>query len=141
MAIICQYRRLFHRAVCMLIIHYYAHPAAHRALPDVEAMEELFASPALHDLLSSLPKRSATEQIHKYVRHQKTRKVLHSFHRKITTNQAERLVDLNLTYNDLLEIKWSCSKEEFLKKVSKKGVRSKNFTMKLFSILPGSPAK
>lgn len=39
---------------------------AHRALPDVEAMEEVFTKTALVDLLSSLPIQSAKQQLQKW---------------------------------------------------------------------------
>ena len=112
---------------------------AHRALSDVEAMEELFTIPALQDLLSSLPKRTAMEQINKYERcwkvHKQTMELYHALRRQITKEQAKQLVNRNLMYNDLLEIKLLCSKEEFMKKLLKKGVRNKDLVMNLFSIL------
>ena len=37
--------------------------AAHRALADVEAMEDIFLTSALVEMLSSLPKRSTTQQL------------------------------------------------------------------------------
>ena len=112
---------------------------AHRALSDVEAMEELFTMPALQDLLSTLPKRTAMEQITKYEKCWKIRKqtmeLYHALRRQITKDQAKQLVNLNLMYNDLLEMKLFCPKEEFMKKLLKKGVRNKDLVMNLFSIL------
>ena len=107
-------------------------------------MEGLFTMPALQDLLTSLPKRTATEQTHKYMQcwktHEQTMELYHAFRRRISQGEAKQLVNHTLTYNDLREIKLSSSEEEFMQKLFKKGVRNKKLTIKLFSLLRGFPS-
>ena len=105
---------------------------AHRALPDVEAMEELFTNTALADLLPihSIPTRSAEEQLkhwqdqkEKYSRTEDIRKALGP--QNIKYPQAQRLVELSLSYDILCRIrKDTVTREKFKEELKKRGVRS-----------------
>ena len=108
---------------------------AHRALPDVEAMEDLFNSTALMDLLITVPKRSPKQQIQLWRTHKdqrlQTRSILHSLGQQITAAQAKRLISLGLSHDILCEI-WASSRGGlFQKELITRGVRSKKLREKL----------
>ena len=104
-------------------------PSAHRALPDVEAMEELFANTALVDLLTSLPKRSLTQQLNLWMSQKdqrlRTSSLLYSLGRQITATQAKRLDSLGLSHDVLCEIWVSSPSEVFQETLLVRGVCSK----------------
>ena len=113
-------------------------PSAHRALPDVEAMEELFTNTALVDLLTSLPKRSPTQQLNLWMSQKdqrlRTSSLLYSLGRQITATQAKRLDSLGLSHDVLREIWVSSPSEMFQETLLVRGVRSKKLREKLTSI-------
>ena len=113
--------------------------SAHRALPDVEALDELLSEKALVGLLPSLPKRSPRQQIQLWNsqkdQRRRTSTLLYSLGRQITATQAKRLDSLNLSYDVLCEIRVSCSGEDFQKTLLQRGVRSKKLREKLISAL------
>jgi len=84
-------------------------PPAHRALPDVEALEEVFMSTRLVDLLSSLPTRPARQQVELWgvQKGQRTRttRFLHSLGNRITAAQAKRLDTLGLSHIVLCKLR------------------------------------
>ena len=102
-------------------------------------MEELFMWTDVVDLLSSLPKRSPTEQIQCWKvqkeQHRRTSSLLRSLGRQITAAQAKRLDALNLSYEVLREIRQCYSGEEFVKTLLERGVRSKVLREKLKTVL------
>ena len=76
--------------------------AAHRALPDVEAMESLFMSTPLHDILASLGVRSPQQQIELWtLRKQKWQAVpqqlVRFFGKKIAKPHASQLTEKSIT--------------------------------------------
>ena len=112
---------------------------AHRALPDVEAIEELFTATAKVDLLSTLPKRSPKVQLQCWTtmkeQRQRTSAFLYSLGRQITAAQAKSLDALNLSYEVLCELRRSSSTEDFMTELFQRGVCSRKFREKLSSIL------
>ena len=94
---------------------------AHRALPDVEAMEELFTSTDLADLLSTLPVRSPSQQLRlrRTQKEQRSRmtSLLYAQGKCITAAQAKRLDELRLSYTTLCEIGASIATDEGFQKV------------------------
>ena len=117
--------------------------AAHRALPDVQALEELLMSTPLLGLLASLPKRSATQQLQLW-RLQKNQRIrtttlLHSLGNRITAAQAKRLdaYALQLSYTALCTIRENTAGDtEFQRILLERGVRSKPLREKLTAVLP-----
>lgn len=81
-------------------------------------MEELFTEKSLVDLLSSLPKRSARQQFQPWNKQKEQRRrtssILYSLGWQITTSQAKRLDELNLSFPVLCEIQayWSDDKKQ-----------------------------
>lgn len=124
--------------MCILVTF----PIAHRALPDVEAMEELFTATVIVDLLSTLPKRSANVQIQCWNTQKeqrgRTRALLYSLGQQITAAQVKRLDTLRLSYEVLYNLRLSCSTEDFLTTLSQRGVHSKKLREKLCSVLESS---
>lgn len=112
---------------------------AHRALSDVEAMEELFTATPIVELLGTLPKRSAKVQIQCWntmkEQRRRTSALLYSLGRQVTAAQAKRLDALSLTYEVLCELRQSCSTEEFMTTLFQRGVRSRKLRERLSSLL------
>ncbi|ORU90792.1 MAG: hypothetical protein A6F71_07525 [Cycloclasticus sp. symbiont of Poecilosclerida sp. M] len=77
--------------------------AAHRALPDVEAVESLFMLTPLHDILASLGigVRSPQQQIHLWTlqkqKRQAVQQLVRFFGKKITKAHASQLKEKNIT--------------------------------------------
>ena len=93
---------------------------AHRALPDVEAMEKLFITTDLKNLLSSLPARCAVNQLQLW-REQKeqrnrTSALMYSLGKGVSVLQAKRLDTLKLSYEALTDIRILASSDEDFKK-------------------------
>ena len=102
---------------------------AHRALPDVLAMEQVLTHPSLVRCLSRLPIRSPNKQMSQWLQqkriHIRTTCLIKSSGRGcLTAAQAKRLDSLGLDMNALLEIRDSHTKEGFLQCLKNKGVRS-----------------
>ena len=102
-------------------------------------MEEVFTATAVVDLLSTLPKRSAKVQIQCWntqkEQRRRTSTLLYSLGRQITAAQAKRLDTLSLSYEVLCELRRSCSTEDFMRRLSQRGVRSRKLREKLSSVL------
>ena len=114
---------------------------AHRALPDVEALVELFTQTALVDLLSSVPIRTARQQLLIWRTQKEERgrtcSLLQALGKRVTVPQAKRLDTLHLTYPVLRQIRSSCaSNDEFQKVLWQRGVRSKPLRQNLTDIVP-----
>ena len=114
---------------------------AHRALPDVEALEEVFMGTRLVDLLSSLPTRPARQQVElwRVQKGQRTRttRLLHSLGNRITAAQAKRLDTLGLSHTVLCELRAaSAGDEEFQKVLREREVHSKPLREKLAAVVP-----
>ena len=111
---------------------------AHRVLPDVEAMEELFTATAIVDL-SNLPKQSPKVQLQCWTtvkeHRQRTSALLYSLGQQITAAQAKRVDALNLSCEVLCELRRSSSTEDFMIKLFQRGVWSRKLREKLSSIL------
>ena len=115
--------------------------AAHRALADIQALEELLMSTQLLGLVASLPKRSATQQLQlgRLQKHQRTRTttLLHSLGNRITAAQAKRLDALQLSYTALCTVRENTAGDtEFQRILLECGVRSKLLREKLTAVLP-----
>ena len=94
---------------------------AHRALPDIEALVELFTQTALVDLLSSVPTRTTRQQLLLW-RTQKEERgctclLLQALGKRVTVPQAKRLATLHLTYPVLRQIGSSCASNDEFQKV------------------------
>ena len=83
-------------------------PTAHRALPDVEAVESLFMLTPLHDILASLGIRTPQQQQNLWEAQKQKRQavqlLLRYFGKKITKAHASQLTRNNIT-TQILE-KW-----------------------------------
>lgn len=109
---------------------------AHRALPDVLAMEEILTHPSLIRCLSSLSIRTPGKQVSQWIQqkraHIRSTTLLKSLGRKcITPAQAKRLDSLGLGLQKLLELRNSHTKEGLLRCLKDKGVRSEAVRNKL----------
>lgn len=102
---------------------------AHRALPDVFAMERVLTHPSLVRCLSRLPIRTPGRQIKLWIQqkraHIRTTSLVKALGKpSLTTIQAKRLDSLGLGFKELLQLRDSHSKEDFLSCLKEKGVRS-----------------
>ena len=120
---------------------------AHRAFPDVLAMEAVMTHHSLISCLTNLPIRSAKKQMELWTS-QKQR-----FHRSdalirslgkpsITAAQAKRLVQLGLEHSTLVTLRSkSGTPEAFMEALKGKGVKSKALCIKLSKLVHSSPSK
>ena len=113
---------------------------AHRAFPDVEALERIIVKTELVDLLSGLPVRSAAQQLGKWTAmkntHHQVVQILTSLGKRVTSPQAKRLNQLGLTLEALQDLRSSCkNNEEFGKALLQSGVKSKPLREKLCIII------
>ena len=94
---------------------------AHRALPDVEALVELFTQTALVDLLSSVPTRTARQQLLLWRTQKEERgctcSLLQALGKRVTVPQAKGLATLHLMYPVLRQIRSSCASNDEFQKV------------------------
>ncbi len=109
---------------------------AHRALPDVLAMEAVLTHPSLIRCLSKLTIHSPNKQISLWLEqkraHSRSTALIKSLGRKcITSVQAKHLDSLGLRLHELVELHSSHSNEGFLKCLKDKGVRSEAVRNKL----------
>ena len=103
--------------------------ARDRALPDVFAMERVLTHPSLVRCLSRLPIRTPGRQIKLWIQqkraHIRTTSLVKALGKpSLTTIQAKRLDSLGLGFKELLQLRDSHSKEDFLSCLKEKGVRS-----------------
>lgn len=99
---------------------------AHRALPDVEALEELFNQTSLQRLLWSIPIRSTAEQLQHWEAqkecYKQVTKVCHTLP-TLNKEQARKLVKMGLTYEKLCHMcATTKTKEEFKELLKMKGI-------------------
>ena len=125
--------------LCINISHTLVFHPAHRALPDVEAMEEIFTNSSTVDLLSSLQKRTAKHQLQPWTTQKDQRKrtcsIIYSLGRQITP-QAKHLDEPKLSYTVLCEIRGaSRDDEDFQRALLQHGVWSKKLRGKLMSAI------
>ena len=111
---------------------------AHRALPDVEAVEALFMSTPLQDILPSLLMRTPQQQLHQWRLQMKLRNasqsLLRFFGKTITKAHARQLSANDITQQDLREWKEEVSsREDFIKLLKGKKVNSKFLRERLCS--------
>ncbi len=100
---------------------------AHRALPDVLAMEAILTHTSLGDCLTDLPVRSAKTQIELWTKQKKQYQSASVLTKalNITRNQAKKLVELGLDYFSLKKLCTECpSKEAFVDSLRQKRVKS-----------------
>ena len=101
---------------------------AHRALPDVLAMERVFLHPSLARCLSNLPTRSPHLQRKLWVDQKKSfmraSVLIRSLGKStVTPTQAKRLDTLGLKFEDLLKLyRESADREAFLTTMKEKGI-------------------
>ena len=94
---------------------------AHRALPDVLALEKILTHPSLVTYLSRLPIRSPSQQKRAHIR---TTALVKAMGKPcLTAAQAKCLDVLGLGFNDLLKL--HSSKDEFLTATKDNGIRSR----------------
>lgn len=119
----------------------YINCLAHRALPDVEALERIMLKTDLVHLLSSLPVKSTANQLGAWAMqkntHNRVTQLLTSLGKQRVTNaQAKRLNELGLSYEALLDLRTSSkSRDDFCDALLKSGVRSKPLRERLGSII------
>ncbi len=109
---------------------------AHRALPDVLAMEAVLTHPSLVKCLSNLTVRSPGKQISLWLEqkraHSRSTALIKSLGKKsVTSAQAKRLDSLGLGVHELVELRRSHSDEGFLQCLKDKEVRSQALRNKL----------
>ena len=114
---------------------------AHRALPDVLAMEQVFLHPSLARCLSNLPTRFPHLQRKLWVDQKKSfmraSVLIRSLGKPtVTPAQAKRLDTLGLKFEDLLKLyQESADREAFLTTMKEKGIRSKPLREKIAKAL------
>ena len=114
---------------------------AHRALPDVMAMERILTHASLASCLAELPIRSANTQRRLWEKQkrlfQRSTALIRSLGKPaVTSNQAKRLDSLGFAYQDLVQLySNSKDKEDFITTLKKRGVNSKPLREKLAKLL------
>lgn len=103
---------------------------AHRALPDVEAVEALFTTSPFHDLLSSLSIRTPQQQIHQWTLQKQKRShaqcLLRFFGKKISQVHARKLTTEGINHQLLEEWRATCkTREKFIKTLKNHKIHSK----------------
>ena len=106
-------------------------------------MEDIFLKSAVVEMLSSLPKRSTTQQLLKWRTQKEQRRrilsLLCSLGKRITAPQAKRLDVLDLPYEALCAIRSSCTSDtDFQTTLLQRGVRSRPLREKLTALVPKS---
>ena len=110
---------------------------AHRALPDVLALERVFTHSSLAGSLANLSVRTPQVQLSLWInqrnRFRRAGALIKSLGSpSLTSNQAKKLDSLGLSYTELLKLRQdSGSTEVFLATLKDKGVRSKPLREKL----------
>ena len=127
-----------------LYCYYYTCPStgAHRALPDVIAMEKVFSHLSLVGCLSKLHIRTPQQQSRLWNQqkrlYQRTTSLTKSLGGKpsITSAQAKRLDVLGFSYEELLKLRADCKDTaSFLVVLKDRGVKSKPLREKLGKLL------
>ena len=123
-------------AICCIII------GAHRALPDIEAMERVFTHPTLASCLSWLTVRRPQQQVNLWVNqkrlHFRASSLIKSLGGKpaVTDAQAKRLDSLGLSFDDLVKLySESTGIDDFCSVLKARGVNSKPLREKLVKCL------
>ena len=104
-------------------------------------MEELFSHRSLAGLLSSMPSRTAEEQLQKWAEQKQKRAIKAELNNNllgldIKKHQIDRLAELDLFYPKLCKIRTKFTNdEEFQKELRQRGVHSKKLREKLARIL------
>ena len=103
---------------------------AHRALPDVEAMEALFSVEPLHALLPSLAIRTPQQQIQHWALQKQKRnsvqRLMRVFGKKITRAHTQQLIKMNVSFET--PERWkseSKDRKEFTDTLKKRKINSK----------------
>ncbi len=110
---------------------------AHRALPDVLALERVFTHSALAGSLANLSVRTPQVQLSLWINQRNTYRraaaLIKSLGRpNLTSTQAKKLDSLSIGYTELLQLrKYSGTTEVFLTALKDKGIRSKPLREKL----------
>lgn len=116
-----------HGAVIYTYAVLYYSSLAHRALPDVEALEELFTQTALKKLLLSIPIRSTEEQLQLWIAQKDIYNQINKLSSTlpdISREQARKLVKMGLTYEELCHMcATTKTKDEFKELLKMKGVQ------------------
>ena len=100
---------------------------AHRALPDVMAMERILTHASLASCLAELPIRSSNTQRRLWEKQkrlfQRSTALIRSLGKPaVTSNQAKRLDSLGFAYQDLVQLySNSKDKEDFITTLKKRG--------------------
>ena len=113
---------------------------AHRAMPDVLAMERVFTHPALVSCLSKIPTRSPKQQRNMWIQqkrvYQRTTALTRSLGKpSVTSAQAKKLDSLGFSYEDLKKLRSDLDPTEFLQALKDRGVNSKPLREKLLKLL------
>ena len=108
---------------------------AHRALPDVMAMERILTNPSMVSCLSRLHIRSPSQQLRQWVQqkraHIRKTTLMKELGKCVTAAQAARLDSLGIGIQDLVQLRDCNSQEGFLTALREKGVRSRALREKL----------
>ena len=116
------------------------HTLAHRALPDVEAMESMFMSSSLHDILGSLDIRTPRQQLQLWNTQKQARnavqRLVRFFGKRITKAHASQLTKLDITPETLQQWKDEAKGvKEFAKTLKEHKVNSKDLQNNLSFLL------
>lgn len=117
---------------------------AHRALPDVEAVIELFTQPPLADCLPNLTIMNSTKLLSKWRSNKDLKRRVTVLISKlgtpsITELQGKRLDELGLDFCTLCQLRSEAhSKETFMEVIRLKGARSKRLREKLALLVHNS---
>ena len=113
---------------------------AHRAMPDVLAMERVFTHPTLASCLSSIPTRSPKQQRCLWIEQKRHFQRITALSKSlgkpsITSAQANRLDSLGFSHEDLQKLRSELNATDFLKVLKSRGVNSKRLREKLLKLV------
>ena len=115
--------------------------AGHRALRDVEAMEDIFRNESLHNLLTSLAVQTARDTIQQWRQQRELRRekksLMDSLGQMITDSQAKSLLKKGLDFSKLCRLRASfLFDDEFQKQLQRRKVGSQKLCEILTTAVP-----
>ncbi len=113
---------------------------AHRALPDVVAMERVVTDQSLSNCLSSLTVRCPSQQIKLWLEQKElfmqSTSLIKAFGKPaLTSAQAKKLVSKNLLLDDIKAIFQEVGEDEFHRALKERGINSRPLREKLAKAL------
>lgn len=113
----------------------YTYIGAHRALPDVPAMEAVLTNPLMVNCLFQLQINSPQKQLKKWVEqkraHNRKMVLTKGLGNCVTLAQATQLDSLGIALEDLVQLRNSTDREGFLTSLREKVIRSRALRDKL----------